>query len=67
MAGSLIVGLFFTSAVGPLWLERNTGNANFLFYLAVVTTFVGILAVGQSLRATRLADYVLRDKKSKSD
>jgi ABC-type branched-subunit amino acid transport system permease subunit len=36
-------------------------------YLAVVTTFVGILAVGQSLRATRLADYVLRDKKSKSD
>lgn len=67
MAASLIVGLFFTSAVGPLWLERNTGNANFLFYLAVVTTFVGILAVGQSLRTTRLADYVLRDKKSKSD
>lgn len=66
MSGGVVFGSFFTSAAAPLWLERNTGNPNFLFYLDVVTTFLGILAVGQSLTATRLANYVLRDKGNKN-
>jgi hypothetical protein len=65
MSGGLFVGQAFTSAVAPLWLERNTGNANFLFYLDIVSTFLGILAIGQSLSATRLAGYKLKDKSKK--
>jgi hypothetical protein len=62
MSVGLICGQLFTSAVGPLWLERNTGNANFLFYLDVVSTFIGIIGVGESLRVARIAMYTSRKK-----
>ena len=62
----LVSGQLFTSAVGPLWLERNTGNANFLYYLSIVSTFVGIISAGQCLRVARLADYS-PVKKSKAE
>jgi phosphatidylinositol glycan class U len=63
MSSSLIFGQMFMSAVAPLWLERNTGNANVVFYLGVVSTFMGMLAIGQALKATRLADYKAKSKK----
>jgi hypothetical protein len=62
MSVGLIGGQLFTSAVGPLWLERNTGNANFLFYLDVVSTFIGIIAIGESLRVARLSMYSSKKK-----
>jgi hypothetical protein len=63
MSSGLIFGQLFASAVGPLWLERNTGNSNVVIYLGIVSTFMGMLAIAQSLRATRLAGYTLRSKK----
>ena len=63
MSSGFIFGQLFASAVAPLWLERNTGNSNVVIYLGIVSTFIGMLAIGQSLRATRLAGYTLRTKK----
>ena len=57
MSSGLMVGLAFTSAIAPVWLERNTGSPNFLFHFDIVTTFLAMLAVGQGLKVLRLQWY----------
>jgi phosphatidylinositol glycan class U len=61
---TLLAGLAFTSVTGPLWIERNTGNGNFLFSLSIVMSFIGTLAVGHSLTVARLEGYVVEEQKS---
>ena len=64
---TVLAGLAFTSVTGPLWIERNTGNGNFLFSLSIVTTFLGTAAVGHSFTLARLDGYSVQEKKNKSE
>lgn len=64
---TVLAGLAFTSVTGPLWIERNTGNGNFLFSLSIVTTFLGTAAVGHSFTLARLDGYTVQEKKNKSE
>lgn len=54
---------FFSSVTATLWLDRNTGNANFLFHLNMVSLVAGVIALGQAVRALRLAGYIEESKK----
>lgn len=62
MSSLLIVGLSFTSAVAPLWLSHNTASPNFFFLFGIVTTFLGMLAIGQGLKVLRLHGYTKKVK-----
>jgi phosphatidylinositol glycan class U len=64
LSQTVIAGLAFTSVTGPLWIERNMGNGNFLFVLSIVTAFLGTVAVGHSLTIARLEGYLVKHKKS---
>ena len=48
---------FFASVTATLWLERNTGNANFLFHMSMLVVIAFGLALAQSFRLLRLLGY----------
>lgn len=59
----IMAGLIFSSAMAPLWIDKNTANMNFLFYMGMVIFFAGVISITQGLRLARLDGYSEKDKK----
>lgn len=59
----IMAGLIFSSAMGPLWIDKNTANMNFLFHMGMVTFFAGVFSITQGLRLARLDGYSEKEKK----
>jgi hypothetical protein len=56
--------MVFSSSTATLWLERNSGNMNYLYNTLVALSGVTLYAIGHGLKLVRIANYDKKDKKS---
>lgn len=53
----IIAPMLLSSTTSTLWLERNTGNMNYLFHTLIVGCAVTAIAIAQALKLVRIAGY----------